>query len=135
MNEKATQENYTDAMVKRLHEVYQPDATEEERDKQLQKLSDELNRKVASVRAKLVREGLYVKKEYRKKTGDKPETKETIVGAIAEIMGVDADASLSGLEKATKNCLILLRGTIKAAVEVTAEAEAAEAAEAEAETS
>jgi len=134
MNDKTSTtvkaENYTDAMVKRLHEVYDPEASENVRDAQMQELSDELNRKVASIRAKLVREGLYVKKEYKKKTGDKPETKETIVKEIATVMDVDADSKLAGLEKATKNCLILLRATVRAMAEANfAETETDEAAE------
>jgi len=112
-------ENYTAVMVTRLHEVYDPLASETERAAQMQALSDELGKGVKSIRAKLVHEKLYVKKVYVKKTGEKVETKETIVKEIATVLGVDADASLSGLEKATKNCLILLRGTINAAVTAT----------------
>ena len=124
MNDKKTTENYTEAQVKRLQEVYDPKASETERKEQLQELSAEFGKNVASIRAKLVHLKLYVKNEYKKRTGEKPETKETIVSQIAEVLGVDADASLSGLEKATKNCLILLRGTIQAEVEATEENEA-----------
>lgn len=101
--------NYTAAMVARLHEVYTPEADEETRKAQIRELSEELDRNPASIRAKLVREGIYVKNVYKAKTGEKPATKETIVSDIANILGVDADSQLSGLEKATKNCLLFLR--------------------------
>jgi len=106
--------NYTDEMVARLHEVYGSAETEADRDTAIRSLAEEFGKNVASVRAKLTREGIYVKKEKTTKTGAKVETKEAIVSDIARILGVDADASLSGLEKATKNCLILLRGTMAA---------------------
>lgn len=124
-DKKATVENYTAAMVVQLHAGYDPDATEDEREQQMQDLADKLGKSVRSIRAKLVREKLYVKKVYKTKTDTKAETKETIVSEIAQTLGVDADTSLSGLEKATKNCLILLRGTIAAAAAAVAESEKA----------
>ena len=107
------QPNYTEAMETRLRQVYKPEATEAERDEQIRELADELARNTKSIRAKLVRMGLYVKKEYKTKTGTKPATKETIVASIADTLGVDADTTLSGLEKATKNCLLFLQKTFE----------------------
>lgn len=115
--------NYTPAMETRLTEVYQPEATEAERKAQIIELADEFGKNVASVRSKLVRMGLYVKNEYKTKAGEKAETKETIVSQIADALGVDADAQLSGLEKATKNCLLFLRTTLQVASEISAEQE------------
>jgi uncharacterized surface protein with fasciclin (FAS1) repeats len=120
--------NYTPEMVERLHEVYQPEATESERDAQIVELAEELGKNTKSIRAKLVREGLYVKKEYKAKTGEKPATKETIVSDIARVLGVDADAQLSGLEKATKNCLLFLHKTVTVFAD-TVEAEEGETEE------
>ena len=117
------QPNYTDEMVARLHEVYNPEASEAERDEQIIELAQELDRNTKSIRAKLVREGLYVKKEYKAKTGERPATKETIVSDIARTLGVDADSQLSGLEKATKNCLLFLQKTLQVAAEMAAETE------------
>jgi len=108
-------ENYTDEMEATLRDGYDPKASEATRTEQMEEIAHKVGKSVASVRMKLVRMKLYVKKEYVKKTGDKPETKENIVSEIAALAGVDADTSLSGLEKATKNCLILLRTMIKAA--------------------
>lgn len=109
--------NYTDEMVARMHEVYVPEDSEESREAAIVQLAEEFGKNVKSIRAKLVREGLYVKKEYKTKAGGKAETKETIVQGIADILGVDADTSLSGLEKATKNCLLFLRTTFAAVAE------------------
>jgi len=112
--------NYTEAMEARLAEVYDPSADEETRGAQIVELAQELGKNTQSVRAKLVRMGLYVKKEYKAKTGEKPVTKETIVSNIARTLGVDADAQLSGLEKATKNCLLFLDTTLRVASETIA---------------
>ncbi len=109
--------NYTPEMVARLHEVYTPDADEKTRDAQIGQLAEEFGKNRKSVIAKLVRESLYVKKEYKTKKGSKPENKETIVASMAELLGVDADTTLSGLEKATKNCLLFLRKTLQIAGE------------------
>ena len=112
--------NYTEAMEARLAEVYDPSADEETRGAQIVELAQELGKNTQSVRAKLVRMGLYVKKEYKAKTGEKPVTKETIVSNIARTLGVDADAQLSGLEKATKNWLLFLDTTLRVASETIA---------------
>jgi len=130
---KVTQANYSEEMVSRLHEVYKPEDSEEHREEQLQALSDELGKGVKSIRAKLVREGLYVKKEYKTKDNKKAETKETIVGQIADALSVDADTSLSGLEKATKNCLLFLRTTVQAAAKLADSVEETEVEETQAE--
>ena len=54
--------NYTDAMVTRLHAVYNPEDNEDARVVQVAELADELNKKPASIIAKLTREGVYVAK-------------------------------------------------------------------------
>jgi hypothetical protein len=122
MNEKTKtgNANYTPEMEARLSEHYDPNADEETRGAQIVELAQEFGKNTQSVRAKLVRMGLYVKKEYKAKTGAKPVTKETIVSNIARTLGVDADAQLSGLEKATKNCLLFLDTTLRVASEAIA---------------
>jgi len=109
--------NYTALAVQKLREGYDPKADEETRDAQIVALAEELGKTTKSVRAKLVREGLYVKKAYKTKGGEKPETKEGIVSSIADTLGVDADSTLSGLEKATKNCLLFIRKTLEVAAQ------------------
>ena len=59
---------------------------------------------VRSIVAKLSREGVYKKKEYVSKTGEKPVSKEQYVSQIANLLNVDAD-TLGGLEKANKETL------------------------------
>jgi len=123
---KSATVNYTEAMVARLHEVYTPEASEAERKEQVSALAEEFGKNPASIRAKLVREGLYVKNEYKAKTGAKVATKETIVSNIAKTLGVDADSQLSGLEKATKNCLLFLERTLLIAAELSGESDEGE---------
>ena len=108
----AKQPNYTEEMTQHVVARYQEGETDEQREAILAELSEETGKTVKSLRAKLVREKVYVKKTYKTKTGGKAETKEEIVADIARTMGVDADSTLSGLEKATKNCLIFLRKTL-----------------------
>jgi Zn-dependent peptidase ImmA (M78 family) len=57
-----------------------------------------------SIRSKLVRLGVYEKKAYTTKKGEKPVRKDALVEKIAEAMGTFAD-NLPGLEKANKNTL------------------------------
>lgn len=104
--------NYTEENEARLKEHYDGEADEETRETQIAELADELGKNVKSVRAKLVRMGLYVKKEYKTKTGGKTETKEKIVSDIAECLGVYSD-QLSQLDKATKKSLTLIRGALQ----------------------
>ena len=113
MSKTKKPENYTSEMVERLQEVYNPESSESDRDAQIVALAEELGKNTRSIRAKLSSLNLYVKKAYKAKTGAKPETKEAIVTAIAEILGVDADASLPGLQNAGKNALVLLRKTFE----------------------
>lgn len=91
-------------MVARLHAVYDSTATEDEREAQITQLSEELNRKVASIRAKLTREGVYVPKA--KVASKAPAVRKAqLVTAIAAAMGEDEDV-LGSLEKATKATLV-----------------------------
>ena len=106
--------NYTTEQAAEIVAAYVACKTEAERENCLETLSAETGRAVKSLRAKLVREKVYVKKAYVSKAGASAETKEVIVQAIAKAMGVYAD-QLSGLEKATKNTLKLLRGTLEVA--------------------
>ena len=106
--------NYTDAQAAQMVERYEAAQTDEQRAAIVEELAHEFGKTVRSVRAKLVREGVYVKKTYKTKTGDKAETKENIVDDIARALGVASD-QLGGLEKATKKALNLIRGTMVAA--------------------
>ena len=102
--------NYTEAQEVRMLDVYVPTDSEEQRESQIQELANEFGKATKSIRAKLSSLKVYVKKEYKSKAGAKAETKEQIVADIATFLGVESEA-LSGLEKATKLTLKLIRGT------------------------
>lgn len=67
-------------------------------------IAESLGKTVRSVIAKLSREGVYTKKEYVSKSGEKVETKAELVAQIAEKLNVTEDA-VGSLEAATKNAL------------------------------
>ncbi len=104
--------NYSPELTATIVAEYEKGETDEERLQILENLSSKHAKPVRSLRAKLVREGVYVAKTYKTKTGARPITKETLVGAIAAAMGEPADA-LSGLEKATKKALALIFEAVK----------------------
>lgn len=112
MTEKTV--NYTEEQTTEMVERYDAAETDEERAGAVDSLAEEFGKTVRSVRAKLVREGVYVKKTYKTKTGGKAETKEEIVQDIAEILNVSSE-QLNGLEKATKGAIALIRGEFVAA--------------------
>ena len=95
--------NYTDEMVARLHEVYDPKASEDERADQVQELAVELGKSAASIRAKLGSEGVYVAKA-KAPAGKNTVRKAELVEDIAEKLDMDLDAAGS-LEKVTKAVL------------------------------
>lgn len=97
--------NYTEAQEARMAEfaVIDNDTAVE--------LAAEFGKDVRSVRAKAVRMGLYKAKEKVSKTGGKIESKEDIVAEISELVG----KNLEGLEKASKQALIVIRDRLAAA--------------------
>lgn len=115
--------NYSPELTARLVEAYAEGKTDEERVQILENLSVETGRQVKSIRAKLVSLGVYIKvKPVSKVTGDKPETKETIVSGIARLLDV-APAMFESLDNATKKTLCALRDSIKAELAKAAGAE------------
>lgn len=110
MTEKAV--NYTDEMVARMREVYDPTADVEARKAAVAELSEALGKPVKSIVSKLVREGLYVKAERTAKDGAPVETKEAIATEIGEILGL-AENDASSLSKATKRALKAVRAAIR----------------------
>lgn len=94
--------NYTEEMVSQLHELYAEMGNDG-----LDEIAQKLEKPVRSIRAKLVRDGLYVaspKSAAAKKDGP---SKKEILNAIEEI-GFDS----KGLEGATKEALVRVRGLI-----------------------
>jgi GH25 family lysozyme M1 (1,4-beta-N-acetylmuramidase) len=71
------------------------------------------NKSVASIRAKLVKEGAYKKAEYVSKAGETPVDKENLVDQIALfIPEVSDEANLSSLAKANKKVLKAILKTV-----------------------
>lgn len=122
MTEK--QVNYSPELTAIIVAAYTAEGVDTDTDRKavLETLSAEHGKSVKSLRAKLVREGVYVKQTYKAKTGGKAETKDAIVQSIAKILGV-TEAQLGGLENATKPALELIRGEFVAAVAALATAE------------
>jgi len=108
--------NYTEEQAQHVSEEYQKGTNDEERQTILENLAIETKRDVKSIRAKLVRMGVYVKKTYVPKTGGTVETKDKIVQSIAGTLGV-TEAQLAGLNKATKPTLNLLRAAFEVAAQ------------------
>lgn len=106
-------ENYDKATTEKIVEAYTAGETDAERAAILESLAAEHGKTVPSLRAKLVREGVYIAKTYKGKNGEKPEKKEDIVQDIANLIAVPSTV-LTGLEKATKNCLLALRSEFRA---------------------
>lgn len=95
--------NYSDEAVARLHAVYDGEASDEIKRAQVAQLAEELGKSAGSVRAKLVREGIYVPYAKVEKNGTSVRKAE-LVQAIADEIDVDVDV-VGSLEKATKVAL------------------------------
>lgn len=96
--------NYSPEMVARLHEVYDGEASEDERDVAVAQLAEELGKSAPSVRMKLTNEGIYVAKT-KAPAGKNTVRKSELVQKIADAIDMDVDAAGS-LEKATKAVLV-----------------------------
>ena len=102
--------NYTPEMTASLVEAYKANPTEAT----VKEFAGTFNKTVKSIVAKLSKEGVYVKKEYKTKKGETPVSKATLVAVLAEKAGKSAEA-FDSLEKANKAVLEAL----VAAFEVT----------------
>ena len=104
LQESSMAKNYTDKQTKRMVEMYQSSPTRET----VEVLANEMGKTVKSVIGKLSREGVYVKKEYVTKRGEKPVTKQQMVEQIAQFLEGDAER-LETLVKASKQDLLYLK--------------------------
>ena len=111
MNEtkKVKVPNYTPEQTATIVAAYTANPTKET----VAALAVQFNKTTRSIVAKLSREGVYKKAEYVAKSGQKPETKESKVQRIAEMIGTTAEM-LGGLEAATKGALDLVIGALQA---------------------
>lgn len=108
MSKKA---NYTAEQAEALANAYEAAESQDEREAIVLEFAEQFGKPAQSIRAKLVSMGIYVKKTYKTKTGNKPEAKSEIVADIASALGVNQE-TVESLEKANKAVLNLVRGTL-----------------------
>lgn len=92
--------NYTEEQVKALVGAYGNAGSQEARDEVVSSFAESFGKSVASIRAKLSREGVYIKKERLSKDGSKVERKAAKVARIAEHSAKPLEF-FDSLEKAT----------------------------------
>jgi len=112
--------NYTPEMTATLKAGYAACDSDESRKDFIQQFADEYGKKPASIRAKLVREGVYVKAETPRK---RSATKSELVEAIAARVGADSE-KLDSLAKATVKALEIVLRNLPQDEENTEEMEA-----------
>lgn len=98
--------NYTTEQVTALVAAYVEADTQEARDEVVSTFATDFGKSVASIRAKLSREGVYVKKEAAASKSSKIKKDEKVT-ALANAMGVDEDL-VGDLEKLTHRTLDIL---------------------------
>lgn len=98
-------ENYTEVQTTELVGAYTAASTAEDRSAVVAHYAEAFGKTVNSIRAKLVREKVYVAKTYTNKNGAKPVKKDSMVADIAKRIGMSQEACES-LEKVNKNVLV-----------------------------
>lgn len=91
---------YTTEQTVELVEAYKALPTQET----VVAFAEKFGKTVKSVIAKLSREGVYQKKEYVSKSGQKPEKKDSVADAIGAILKM-SDGEIDSLAKANKTAL------------------------------
>lgn len=99
--------NYTDEMTTELVAAYTAADTDEARASVVNAYAEKFGKKVQSIRQKLSRENVYVKKARTTKAGGEIVRKEELVARIAEALGVEAE-TFESLAKANKDVLMKL---------------------------
>ena len=102
----ATQVNYTSEQTLKMVADYASGAT-------VETIAAELGKNVRSIVAKLSREGVYKKKEYASKTGEKPVKKDALADSIGKIMGF-TEAEITSLAEVNKTVLVALLEKLQA---------------------
>jgi NTP pyrophosphatase (non-canonical NTP hydrolase) len=101
---KVTGARYTEDQTLELVEAYTAVETQEARDAVVSTYAAKFERPVASVRAKLASERVYVPKAKTTKSGDPIVRKDQLVAQIAHLMG-ESEEAVECLEKVTKPVL------------------------------
>ena len=89
--------NYSAEVTAKLVEAYKAGET-------VEKLAEAFGKTARSIIAKLSREGVYVKKEYTTKAGEKPVKKDATADAIGAILRL-SEGEVDSLTKANKTAL------------------------------
>ena len=92
--------NYTPEQTTALVSGYTANPTEDT----VKAFAEEFGKSVRSIVAKLSREGVYVKKEYKPKYGEKPVKKDETADAIGAVLQM-TEAEIESLTKANKTAL------------------------------
>ncbi len=92
--------NYTAEQTAELVKAYTDQPTKDTVDQ----LAEKFGKSVRSIVAKLSREGVYQKKEYVGKTGERPVKKDDLADRLAEAFGL-TEAEADSLTKANKTAL------------------------------
>ena len=95
-----TKTAYTAEQTVELVEAYKVEPTQET----VTLYAEKFGKTVKSVIAKLSREGVYKKKEYVSKTGEKPVKKEELATEFMELFGL-SEAEADSIAKANKTAL------------------------------
>jgi hypothetical protein len=96
--------NYTPEQTLKMVTDYQGGVT-------VESIAESLGKTVRSVVAKLSREGVYQKKVYVSKTGEKPVKKDTTAEQIGVIVGL-SEGEVDSLTKANKTALVKILAVI-----------------------
>jgi hypothetical protein len=102
-------QNYTAEMTRELVEGYSAQETAEARETFLNLMAAKFEKTVPSVRAKLVREKVYVPAE---KSKGKAVRKDELVASIARLTDSDEEL-MESLSKATREALTIVRDALK----------------------
>ena len=102
MTEKTV--NYTNEMTDEIVASYKVADTEDARASVVEAMANKFGKTTRSIVAKLSREGVYVAKTAKTKTGAKVQTKAAMVDEIAVALGAGRD-DLASLENASKDAL------------------------------
>jgi len=103
MSKKAP--NYTPEQTAELVAAYQAAEGYEAKAAVVTAFAEKFGRSIASIRQKLVREGVYQKKEYQTKRGERPVKKEKLADKIGQLVPSLSEGELSSLTKANKSAL------------------------------
>lgn len=97
--------NYTPEQTLKMVTDYQGGVT-------VESIAESMGKTVRSVVAKLSREGVYRKKEYVGKTGERPVRKDATAEEIGQMVGL-AEGEVDSLTKANKGALLKILAMLK----------------------